>query len=61
MLTQQHMNIFTTKTNKMKNLELIMLGCVVVGYIVGKLHTSWKYYKKTGVFIEDVKDKFSDN
>ena len=55
------MNIFTTKTNKMKNLELIMLGCVVVCYIVGKLHTSWKYYKKTGVFIEDVKDKFSDN
>tara|TARA_R110002153_G_scaffold2400_2_gene11818 strand:- start:1880 stop:2017 length:138 start_codon:yes stop_codon:yes gene_type:complete len=43
----------------MKNLEGIILGCVVAGYIVGKLHVSWNYYKKTGVFIEDVKDKFS--
>jgi hypothetical protein len=43
----------------MKNLEVIMLGCVVVGYIVGKLHVSWNYYKKKGVFIEDVKDVFN--
>ena len=45
----------------MKNLEVIMLGCVVVGYIVGKLHAGWNYYKKTGVFIEDVKDEFSED
>ena len=44
----------------MKNLEVIMLGCVVIGYVIGKLHTGWNYYKKTGVFVEDVKDKFSD-
>jgi hypothetical protein len=23
------------------------------------LHASWNYYKKTGVFIEDVKDVFN--
>ena len=37
-----------------------MLGCVVVGYIIGKLHAKWNYYKKTGVFIEDVKDEFKE-
>ena len=41
----------------MKELELIMLGCLIVGYSIGKLHTEWRYYKKTGVFIQDAKDE----
>jgi predicted glycosyltransferase len=45
----------------MKNLEVIILGVFVIGYIAGKLHVSWNYYKKTGVMIEDVKDEFEGN
>ena len=45
----------------MKNLEVIVLGCVVIGYVIGRLHVEWNYYKKTGVFVKDVKNEFTDD
>lgn len=41
----------------MGNIAVIVVGCLAIGFIVGKLQERWVYFSKTGNHLQDLKSK----
>lgn len=50
------MNIKITVENMSKEI-IILIGSICMGYLIGGLHQKWLYFKKTGKYLQDVKNK----
>jgi hypothetical protein len=37
---------------------MLILGFLIIGFLIGILFESWKYFKKTGEYLKDVKKRY---
>ena len=44
----------------MDKITVIIVGCLAIGFIIGKLREKWVYFSKTGKHLQDLKSGEDD-
>lgn len=41
----------------MEKITVVIIGCLLIGFAIGKLQERWVYFSKTGKHLQDLKSK----